>query len=108
MLGPEAVAVRAHNVTLCDLAQEGFFGLQLALTGESERLRGGVSMVEVHHVRRKASTTISTRHPPQAVENIRRRTLAGRNSADLCLSVRRVVLSVVRTLLLDRPGHPVL
>ena len=36
MLGPEAVAVRAHNVTLCDLAQEGFFGLQLALTGESE------------------------------------------------------------------------
>ena len=83
MLGPEAVAVRAHNVTLCDLAQEGFFGLQLALTGESERLRGGVSMVEVHHVWRKASATVGTRHAPQPIEQLRRRALSRSNALDL-------------------------
>ncbi len=81
------MAVCAHRVTLGDLAQEDLLGFQLNLTREGERLRAGVPMVEVHHVRRKDSTTISTRHPAQAVENISRRTLAERNAADLFLSV---------------------
>jgi len=60
-------------------------------------------MIEVHHVRRKASTTISARHPPQRVEQLRRRALAVLDALDLCVSVRRVVLNVVCALL--SPNH---
>jgi hypothetical protein len=60
-------------------------------------------MIEVHHVRRKASTTVSARHPPQRVEELRRGTLAVLDALDLCLSVRRVVPNVVRALL--SPNH---
>jgi hypothetical protein len=40
-------------------------------------------MVEVHHVGRKASATISTRHTPQLVEEFRRRSLPAHDAPDL-------------------------
>ena len=75
-LGPEGVAVRAHHITLGDLAQEGRRRFQLHLTREGERLRARVAMVEIHHVWRKASATVSTRHAPEPIEQLRHRALA--------------------------------
>jgi hypothetical protein len=98
-LGPDAVAVCAYHVALGDLFQKHFLGFQLHFPREGKRLGVRISMVEVHNVRRKRSTTIGTRHCSKSVEQIRRRTLAVHDPSDLCLSVRHVVPSVVSALL---------
>src|ERR687891_1824957 len=61
-VGPRAVAVRAHDIALGDLRKELLDGqLAQAVPPDGVALRGGIPMVEVHHVSGVAHSAVGTR-----------------------------------------------
>src|ERR671919_455285 len=61
-VGPRAVAVRAHHIALGDLRKELLDGqLAQAVPPDGVALRGGIPMVEVHHVSGVAHSAVGTR-----------------------------------------------
>jgi len=94
--GPTEMAVRADDVALGSLRKELHSALERgASTGQVERFRARIPMIEVHLHWQELAAAVSARNVAKLTQECRCRCLAARDASDFAFAVRGVVANVV-------------